>query len=77
MNYIIFATVMGAGVRLTDDEAADREMRSFEFPDFGVSPGPTPSPSTPSMCTPTSCNVSEVNSCVIFVFRLCSYSWMT
>lgn len=49
-----------------DDEELDldvdeAEMMQFEWPRFGVSPGPTPSPSTIStISTPSSCVVSEV-----------------
>ena len=55
-------TVLPPSVKFQNDQLdeADKEMLSFEFPTFGVSPGPTPSPSTPSVMTPSSFDVSEV-----------------
>ena len=41
-----------------DDE--EEELKAFEFPRFGLSPGPTPSPSTPSAHTPSDFDVSSV-----------------
>ena len=44
--------------QLGDDE--EEELKAFEFPRFGLSPGPTPSPSTPSAHTPSDFDVSSV-----------------
>ena len=44
-----------------DIHGEDEELKSFSFPKFGLSPGPTPSPSTPSATTPSDFDVSEVH----------------
>lgn len=48
-------------VAFADHAQADDEMGTFEWPSFGVSPGPTPSPSTPSCNTPSDFDVSDVS----------------
>ena len=43
----------------------DDNKLNFELPQFGVSPGRTPSPSTPSCATPSDFDVSDVRHCLI------------